>query len=203
MGVPQLSGPPVLHPDLRLPPHRGDWTLEDLQQIDDDGHRFEIVEGDLLVMNPPTTRHDVLAARLVQALNAVLPAWAHAYPPLGLQMGRTVRVPDVVVVRGDPLATGALALRPEQVLLVVEVQSASTSATDRFLKAHEYARAGVPGYWRLDPDEGPTIVVEELEGGAYRHVGTWAGEEEMVVERPAPLRLRPVDLLSPRPRGQA
>ena len=182
---------PVPH----LPLSQGAWTVEALQHVDDDGHRFEIVEGDLLVMNPPTTRHDVLAARLVQALNDVLPPGTEAYPALGLQMGRTVRVPDVVVVRGDPLASGALVLRPAQVLLVVEVTSPSTAATDRLLKAHEYARAGVRHYWRLDPDDGPTIVVGELDGQVYRHVGTWSGTSEAVLDRPAALRLRPADLL--------
>jgi Uma2 family endonuclease len=40
--------------------------------------------------------------------------------------------------------------RPEHVLLVVEVVSPGSETTDRIVKAEQYARAGIPFYWRVE-----------------------------------------------------
>ena len=40
--------------------------------------------------------------------------------------------------------------RPEHVLLVVEVVSPGSETTDRIVKADQYARAGIPFYWRVE-----------------------------------------------------
>lgn len=183
-------------PTLAL--HQRDWTLADLQAMDDDGHRYEVVDGALLIMSPSMARHDVLASRLATWLNGVLPHDVEAFGPGGLQLGRTVRAPDVVVVRGDPASFGDGVVPTETVLLVVEVQGPSTQTTDRVTKPHEYAQAGIPHYWRLEPGEGadvPALHVHALVGDTYRLVGTWRGPEEAVLSEPFAMRLRPADLL--------
>ncbi len=53
-------------------------------------------------------------------------------------------------------------------LLVVEVVSPGSEATDEFLKRHEYARAGIPRYWLVDRDAAQTVTLHRLAAsGAY------------------------------------
>ncbi|MBY8877150.1 Uma2 family endonuclease [Streptomyces sp. PLK6-54] len=40
--------------------------------------------------------------------------------------------------------------RPEHVLLVVEVVSAGSETRDRVVKVEQYAKAGIPFYWRIE-----------------------------------------------------
>ena len=177
-----------------VPPLQGDWTLEDLQALPDDGRRYEIVDGALLVLSPSTQRHDYLAFRLARLLHDALPPGLLAWAPGGVQMGRTVRVPDVIVARGRArdLDDGATPVR--DVVLLVEVESPWTRTNDRVTKAWEYARAGIGHYWRVEP-HGPTVEVHVLAGDAYRLLGRYAGEEEVALTEPVALRFRPADLL--------
>ena len=109
-------------------------------------------------------------------------------------MGRTLRVPDVIVTRGRPADLDDGVADPADVVLVAEVQSPSTATNDRVTKPWEYARAGIPHYWRVEP-AGPTLEVHVLAGDVYRLLGRWTGEEELVLDEPVPLRFRPADLL--------
>lgn len=40
--------------------------------------------------------------------------------------------------------------RPEHVLLVVEVVSPGSETTDRIVKVDQYAKAGIPFFWRIE-----------------------------------------------------
>ncbi|MFD2491822.1 Uma2 family endonuclease [Amycolatopsis jiangsuensis] len=44
--------------------------------------------------------------------------------------------------------------RPEHVLLVVEVVSPGSGTTDRIVKTDQYAKAGIPFYWRVEQSAG-------------------------------------------------
>ncbi|SEF79336.1 Putative restriction endonuclease [Actinacidiphila yanglinensis] len=63
-------------------------------------------------------------------------------------MPLTNRRPDVVVYRADRI--DAAPMRPEHVLLVVEVVPPGSETTDRTVKPAQYARAGIPVYWRIE-----------------------------------------------------
>ena len=58
------------------------------------------------------------------------------------------RRPGVTVYRADTI--DITPARPEHVLLVVEVVSPGSETTDRIVKADQYARAGIPFYWRVE-----------------------------------------------------
>ncbi len=112
--------------------------------------RVELVEGELLTVNPRGPDHrslkDELHRRLLAAYSGqdvhVLNQGPVVAGPIGLPE------PDLAVVRGaeraylDHYPTGA------DLLLVVEV-SKTSHARDR-AKVHDYARGGVPVYWLLD-----------------------------------------------------
>jgi Uma2 family endonuclease len=70
--------------------------------------------------------------------------------PLDIRFSRTRQLqPDVVVVPRRPMTPRVQDLP----LLVVEVLSPSTRATDLTLERHVFEQAGVPSYWLLDPEE--------------------------------------------------
>jgi Uma2 family endonuclease len=147
---------PVRPPDL----HRG-WTLADLDTLPDDGQRYEIVDGGLVVTPPPTQRHQVLANDLRDRLQAAAaPGWRVRMEfPLPFAED-TQRIPDVVVHRWPlrhPRSDARNPVGPVDVGLVVEVVSPSTRRTDRFAKPGEYAEAGIGMFWRLETE--PDLVL--------------------------------------------
>lgn len=60
----------------------------------------------------------------------------------------TNRRPDVIVYRAETI--DLTPTRPEYVLLVVEVVSPGSETTDRVVKVDQYAKAGIPFYWRVE-----------------------------------------------------
>lgn len=60
----------------------------------------------------------------------------------------TNHCPDVIVYRAETI--DLTPTRPEHVLLVVEVVSPGSETTDRIVKVHQYAKAGIPFYWRVE-----------------------------------------------------
>lgn len=174
-------------------PVSGDWTVDDLDRLPDDGFRYELVDGVLLVSPSPLVPHQLgLATLLVHLANAapdhlrVLPA------PLDITFSRTrLLQPDIVVVSTDQLTGTKVAGVP---LFAVEVLSRSTRATDTTLKRHVLEQAGVPSYWLFDP-EGAVLTVLELVDGGYVKTASARGDEALTVERPFPVTVVPAQLL--------
>lgn len=112
---------------------------------------IEIVDG-MVVVRPSASRgHNRLARILANALDAAAgPDWnADTDFDVRLQdVPLTNRRPDVVVYRAETI--DLTPTRPEHVLLVVEVVSPRSETTDRVVKVDQYARAGIPFYWRIE-----------------------------------------------------
>ncbi|MFH9471496.1 Uma2 family endonuclease [Streptomyces clavifer] len=120
------------------------WTEEQCAGI-------EMVDGLVVVSPSASKRHNRPARILATALDAAAgPDWnADTDFDVRLQdVPLTNRRPDVTVYRAETLD---LALtRPEHVLLVVEVVSPGSETTDRIVKVDQYAKAGIPFYWRVE-----------------------------------------------------
>jgi Uma2 family endonuclease len=139
-------------------------TLDDVAELAalDDGHRYELDEGNLVVMPPPDTDHAALITRLLVWLVA------HGYrtdrvlatPGLDIQEGATGRIPDLTVLARPVPATKWL--DPGDVLLVVEVVSEGSEKLDRDIKPGEYASAGIRQYWRVERGVAPTVHMYRL-----------------------------------------
>lgn len=150
--------------------HRG-WTLADLPALPDDGQRYELVDGGLVVTPPATQWHQDLAADLRERLAAAAPpGWrVRVEYPLPFAVD-TQRVPDVVVFRWPlqhPRADARNPLGPADVGLIVEVVSPRTRRTDRFAKPGEYAEAGIPLFWRLETEPELVLHAFSLQGSTY------------------------------------
>lgn len=131
------------------------WTEEAYLAYADRFPRLvELSEGCLVVLEMPTPRHQ----RIVQNTFKQLDAWAAAAGgeafvaplPIRLWPGK-YREPDVMLysAAGRERVQADFAGPPD---LVVEVQSPGTARLDATDKVVEYAQAGIPEYWRVDPD---------------------------------------------------
>ncbi|MEV1046988.1 Uma2 family endonuclease [Streptomyces sp. NPDC049916] len=112
---------------------------------------IEIVDGMVVVSPSASKRHNRLARILADALDAAAgPDWnADTDFDIRLQdVPLTNRRPDVTVYRAETI--DLTPTRPEHVLLVVEAVSPGSETTDRIVKVDQYAKAGIPFYWRIE-----------------------------------------------------
>ena len=147
----------------------GPWTLDQLADLPDDGRRYEVVDGHLVVTPPPSQGHQYVGSRLLAALSRVCPPeWEVVYE-MALPLGTDGRVPDLSVVRRKPLPPPRppYPSGPEDFGLVIEITSPSTRKTDLFAKPGEYAEAGIPLFWRIDLEPVLAIHAFRLEGSSY------------------------------------
>jgi len=131
------------------------YTRDMLRDLPEDGNRYELVRGELLVTPAPRKRHQLLLGRLFEAISAYLRVQPVAHPflaPADLDWGQTDTLvqPDLFVVPIED-ARNLEWEEMRRLLLVVEVVSPSSSRSDRFAKRMEYQRQGVPLYWIIDP----------------------------------------------------
>ena len=180
---------------VQMPGDLDGFTVDDLDAFPDDGRRYELVDGVLLVSPAPRPRHQIVLAELVHALAAACPSDLYVLPaPVDVRRGpRTSVQPDVMVVRRDSIELDAAAVDPP--LLAVEVLSPSTRDVDQGLKRLTYARLGIPSYWVVEPLE-PSLLALELRGGAYEEAGRGRGDEPVSLGRPFPVTLVPQQLLA-------
>ena len=168
------------------------WTIAELDQLPEDGRRFELADGVLLVSPMARRRHQWGGSRLGDLLKAACP------PDLAV-FGLPINVddPDATHFEPDLTVVGrefALVENGDVPLLAVEVRSPSTAGRDAVLKRREYARLGIASYWLLDVDR-PSLRVLELDGADYRQVAYGEGDQAVAVERPFPVTVVPADLL--------
>ena len=141
---------------MAMPHSATDWTVDMLDSLPDDGKRYEIIDGELIVTPSPVALHQYAVADLCQRLNACLAGSGIGraiVSPADVRVARTSSVqPDVFVV---PAVDGRAPLTyPEagELLLVIEVRSPGTAKIDRGKKRRFYQRVGVPEYWVVDCD---------------------------------------------------
>ncbi|OUZ10577.1 hypothetical protein BHE97_07240 [Aeromicrobium sp. PE09-221] len=178
---------------LGLPRGRA-LTRDDLQSMPDDGHRYELIDGVLIVSPAPRTAHQRASGNLYLALRASCPPELEVlYAPVDVILADdTVIQPDLVVALRTDVTEHDLPTAP---LLAVEILSPSTRSIDLLLKRDRLARAQCPHYWIVDPDE-PSISALTLDDGDYHATARAVGDEAFETLEPLPVRLTPTELLS-------
>jgi len=137
-------------------PARVTWTYADYRGLSDDGNRYEIIDGELLVTPAPTTTHQKISKRIHFALMAQLEQRGLGvvyYAPIDVIFSETQTVqPDLLVVRAG--REGIITERGVEGApdLIIEILSPRTASTDRTQKQKLYASRGVAEYWLVDPD---------------------------------------------------
>jgi Uma2 family endonuclease len=184
----------VLH---ELHPPDG-WTTDDLDELPEDGHRYELIDGVLIVSPSPTSRHQKLASRIEDVLEATCPDEWVVLQGVEVRISRRRSLtPDVLVVTADADAREPAAFLPHEVLLTVEIVSPGSVTMDRISKPALYAQAGVPYYWRVESDGGIVVHTYRLDPDAEVYAPTGRFDKVVEIEEPWPLRVA-VDEITPR-----
>jgi Uma2 family endonuclease len=152
----------------RLFPEQGAWSEQ--EYLDLNGNRLvEFSHGCIEVLTMPTMAHQLIVLFLYEALKAftsprslgrtlVAPFRVRLWP------GK-IREPDIMfMLEGHADRMGQEAW--EGADLVIEVVSNDDRRRDLETKRFEYARAGIPEYWIVDPQRGQ-ITVLRLDGERY------------------------------------
>ena len=171
----------------------GRFARTDLAAMPDDGRRYELLDGAIVVTPAPGPAHQQVVFRLARLLDDVVPAGLRVFvAPLDVALPTgDVLEPDVVVVRNDAVTATDVTGVP---LLAVEVISPSSRRRDLGDKLTAYRDAGVSSYWVVDP-VGPRLRAWRLETGEYVEVADVSGDEEWVARLPYSVTICPAGLL--------
>src|SRR5262245_28735215 len=129
------------------------FTIEDLERFPDDGNRYELLDGYLIVTPAAGPAHQIIASRLMGYLFEALARPGHAHvvgPGVVIRAPRTQLQPDILVypARYSPRVDWA---KVGEHWLAVEIFSRSSRMYDRELKRDAYFALGVQNVWLVDP----------------------------------------------------
>ena len=175
--------------------HAGPWTEADYHALPETRERIELLDGSLLVTPAPSSDHQQVARRLANMLEDAAPNELEVVEAVNVRVGPSkLLIPDLLITR----RLGATAVyQPEDVVLVAEVVSPSTTTTDRIIKPQLYAAAGIPWFLRveLEVPQPPELWLYSVEGRAYAEAAhASAGNYLRLTERFA-LVIEPAALL--------
>jgi Uma2 family endonuclease len=164
------------------PLESGVFTTADLEVLPDDGMRYELIDGQLLVRPGSSRRHQRALGELCLLLVSGCPRDLEVFVgPLEYRpTSERVVLPDVLVVRCDDACARWI---EEPLALAVEVLAPETRMVDQLVKRRIYEEAGVASYWMFDP-ENTSLTVLELEGGRYVERATVAGDAVFEADLP-------------------
>lgn len=143
---------------------------EYLAYEDGTDNRYELVEGKLELINPPTFRHILIAKFLEQILDAEINRLSLPWlciKEAGIRTGwRKSRLCDVYIVKAEQVMelVDQSAVCQTSPLLVVEVVSPESIKRDYRYNLAEYAALEIPEYWIVDPIESKVTVLLWEEG---------------------------------------
>ena len=155
--------------EIDLAALQGLWSVEQYLKLTDQTNRLiEYTDGVIEVLPMPTKYHQAISKLLFLALLAYVQRRGGDvfYAPLRVQVrpGK-FREPDLLLVldKDDPRAQDEFWLGAD---LVMEIVSPDKPKRDIEEKPRDYAEAGIPEYWIVNPlDE--TISVLVLQGDSY------------------------------------
>ena len=149
-------------------------TYEDLCRKREDGNRYELIDGEFVLVASPSPEHQRLSRGLFLRFQRVVGDGGLGevfYAPLDVRLADgSIVQPDVIVVLHDRAQIVADKLIEGAPSLLVEIESPSSRAVDWRRKAGVYARTGVPEYWRVEPEARAITVHADPTADTYRIV---------------------------------
>ena len=140
---------------MGMPAHQTEWTAELARALPDDGKRYEVLDGELVVSPAPSMAHQEVLYRLSLLIHPYVErhsiGWTYLSPAdIEFSKHRLLQPDLFVVPRTDPKPTSWKEVK--SLLLAVETVSPSSARTDRVEKRRIYQSEAVPEYWVVDPD---------------------------------------------------
>jgi Uma2 family endonuclease len=157
----------------RMFPNQGHWTEADYFQVSDRNWLVELANGRVEVLPMPNYVHQLIVLFLIDQIRAHLHGPVRLgfaiMSPMPMRLGPDhFREPDLLVML-QAHRDRMLPTHWEGADLVMEVVSDSNRARDLVVKRHEYATAGIPEYWIVDPQT-QTITVLTLDGETLTYI---------------------------------
>ena len=162
---------------MALPAEKERYTFADILTWDEN-ERAEIIDGEAVMMAPPSSIHQEIAAELTRQFGNYLEGKrCKVYPaPFGVRLFErdgdapedvdTMVEPDIsVVCDRSKIDNHGCKGAPD---LVIEILSPSTRRHDRLVKLNLYQRAGVREYWIVDPESKSVQVFTQDGGGSLK-----------------------------------
>ena len=180
-------------PTASFLPHGRPFSRTDLDGMPDDGNRYELIDGTLIVTPAPSPQHQDVVVGLVLALAPNRPTHLKLLvAPLDVELTTdTIVQPDVLVAERTKLNSRQLTGPP---VLAIEVLSPSTRHLDLAFKRARYEAAGCASYWVVDP-LAPSVICWDLVDGEYREVARATGEQKVTLTRPYAVTFAPAELV--------
>lgn len=178
--------------------HEGPWTEADLLALGETSQRIELLDGSLWVSPAQNGPHQDISGRLLATL---LPGGDEAGLRVRLDVNvrlKSARImqPDLIISRGPRAVSVTDA---SDVLLVCEITSPSNAITDRAVKRHLYAEAGIAWYLLIEPEltnyESVTLSLLRLTEDGYITYATARGDETLSLDHPFPVKIEANRLL--------
>lgn len=171
---------------MPLPIEKAHYTFADYLKRDEN-ERIELLNGEPVMMSPPTRIHQEISMELSRQLaNYLKGKKCRVYAaPFAVRLFeksgdspedvQTVFEPDIsVICDHNKLDKHGCKGAPD---LVIEILSPSTARHDRLVKLGQYQQAGVREYWIVSPDE-QSVQVFLLENG-FLHPHEYYGKTEI------------------------
>jgi Uma2 family endonuclease len=173
------------------------YSVEEFGRLPEDNSRlYELGEGRIVVSRRAGRGHANAIKRLLVQIDPQLPAHLDVLSEIDVDLQLStpvVRIPDVVITSTDVFGKRGIT-RASVVQVAVEIISPGSVRTDTIVKPLEYADAGIPHLWLIDPHPPVTATVYRLVDGEYQE--SLRAEHSFQVDEPCPL-LVDLDSLSP------
>jgi Uma2 family endonuclease len=173
-------------------------TTDDLEKFPEDNVRRELLDGVLLVSPSPSNTHQIIAGRLMVALEADCPSDNEVTQNVDVHFSKLRSfASDVLVITAAAARRTERPFMSHEVVLAVEIVSPTSVGMDRVAKPAFYAGAGIPFYWRIETEGGVTVHTYKIDpvNEVYVPVGTFS--DVVDVAEPWPIRI-PISTLTPR-----
>lgn len=142
---------------MAMPDVQRRYTVAEVLAFPEDGKRYELIGGELIVSPAPAPRHQVLVGRLCAILRRYLSELGRADTLFAVPADiswddETLVQPDLLVVPPEEVSNSWTTY--QTLLLAVEVLSPGSGKRDRIDKRRLYQQHRVAVYWIVDPDAG-------------------------------------------------
>jgi Uma2 family endonuclease len=161
---------------MAMPDTARRWTAQMVRELPEDGKRYEVIHGELIVTPSPRPRLERVRMRLVEQIQQYLRSVAMPESLFGAPCDiswddDTLVQPDLLIVPTQEITNDWTTYKT--LLLAIEILSPSTARYDRVVKRRLYQEYHVGTYWVVDHeaavvevwrpgDERPEIVTDVL-----------------------------------------
>jgi Uma2 family endonuclease len=132
-------------------------TVSDLDDMPEDGNRYELIEGELFVSKAPGITHQLTFGTLFDTFSTYLksnPIGKIIATPGLILSDLDAVIPDLVFIRNERLAeviSGERLVGPPDLVIEILSPGRENETRDRVAKRQLYGKFGVREYWIVDP----------------------------------------------------